>query len=77
MGNVLEHAVIPRVPVIGRIKEDLSALGAKACMMTGSGSAVFGLFSDQESMRRAAQSFGNVPYISELSDIIETRFLLR
>ncbi|MDD5833018.1 MAG: 4-(cytidine 5'-diphospho)-2-C-methyl-D-erythritol kinase [Clostridiales bacterium] len=77
MGNVLEHAVIPQVPVIGRIKEELSALGAESCMMTGSGSAVFGLFSDQESMHRAAQSFGNVPYISELSDIIETRFLLR
>lgn len=76
MGNVLEYAVIPKLPVIGRIREELKDSGAAAYMMTGSGSAVFGLYDDRKRMSMAAQHFGEAPYASELSDIIETRFLL-
>ena len=40
-------------PSVLRLKSDLRALGAVAAEMTGSGSAVFGLFPDEESARTA------------------------
>ncbi len=40
--NVLEHTV--ENPVIGKIKSDMLTLGALGSMMTGSGTAVFGIF---------------------------------
>ena len=39
---------------IETIKRDLLAYGAKTSAMTGSGSVVFGLFSDKAACRRAA-----------------------
>ena len=40
--NVLEHTV--EDPVIGDIKNEMLSLGALGSMMTGSGTAVFGIF---------------------------------
>lgn len=48
MHNDLEAPVIKEYPEIGRMKEELFRLGADRAMMTGSGSAVFGLFSSAE-----------------------------
>jgi len=42
--NDLERAVIPAYPQIGRIKNSLLRLGAEGALMSGSGSAVFGIF---------------------------------
>ena len=54
--NDLEKVVIAGYPEIGRIKDELMALGAEAALMSGSGSTVFGSFLSQEAARRAASS---------------------
>ncbi|MDO4960276.1 MAG: 4-(cytidine 5'-diphospho)-2-C-methyl-D-erythritol kinase [Eubacteriales bacterium] len=75
LGNVLEYAVIPSVPLISRIKRDMLRLGAEGTLMTGSGSTVFGLFSESEAMHKAAAGFSSMDYADCLSDIIETKFI--
>ena len=46
--NVFEPLAIQRVPEIGKIKQQLKQYGALGAQMTGSGSAVFGIFDDFE-----------------------------
>lgn len=53
--NVLEPAAIELVPEIGVLKQKLLDAGAIAAQMTGSGSAVFGIF-ETEDAAKAAQS---------------------
>ena len=43
LGNVLEAVTIPAHPILSRIKQQLLASGATACLMSGSGPTVFGL----------------------------------
>jgi 4-diphosphocytidyl-2-C-methyl-D-erythritol kinase len=50
--NDLEPAVIPCHPRISRVKADLLKAGALGSMMSGSGSSVFGLFTDADSAGR-------------------------
>jgi 4-diphosphocytidyl-2-C-methyl-D-erythritol kinase len=54
--NDLEQVIIARYPEIGRIKAKLTALGAEAALMSGSGSTVLGSFLSQEEGHRAASS---------------------
>ncbi|MDR2680257.1 MAG: 4-(cytidine 5'-diphospho)-2-C-methyl-D-erythritol kinase [Tannerella sp.] len=42
--NDFEHSIFEKYPVIGEIKDTLYSLGAEYASMSGSGSAVFGLF---------------------------------
>lgn len=51
--NDFEGSWGPDRPEIGRIREELLAAGAKAAAMTGSGSAVYGLFARPSDARRA------------------------
>ena len=51
--NDLEAPVVRRHPAIGRLVRALTALGADHAAMTGSGSAVFGLFLDPAAAVRA------------------------
>jgi 4-diphosphocytidyl-2-C-methyl-D-erythritol kinase len=53
--NDLERAVMAHHPEIGRIISALSAAGASQAAMSGSGSAVFGLFSSRLLAIRAAK----------------------
>ena len=53
MQNVLEPAAIELVPEIGALKQNLLDAGAIAAQMTGSGSAVFGLFETEEAAQSA------------------------
>ena len=53
MGNVLEGPAMAKRPQIAQALGELTALGALHARMSGSGSAVFGLFDSQE---RAAQA---------------------
>lgn len=53
MGNVLEGPAMAKRPQIAQALSELTALGALHARMSGSGSAVFGLFDSQE---RAAQA---------------------
>lgn len=52
--NDLEPSVSARHPTIGRIKQALLDAGAVAAAMSGSGSAVFGLFERTDAARRTA-----------------------
>ncbi len=54
--NDLEPPVERRHPEIGAIRAQLTAAGAELARMSGSGSAVFGVFSSQRAARRAAAS---------------------
>jgi len=54
LANDLEEAVTISHPEIGRCREDLLSAGAAASLMSGSGSAVFGLFEDRRTARNAA-----------------------
>jgi len=52
--NDLEEAVTMGHPEVGRCKEDLRRVGARASLMSGSGSAIFGLFEDRQTAEKAA-----------------------
>lgn len=56
--NDFESVVFEQYPALKSIKLRLLKLGAKPALMSGSGSAVFGLFPDRAQVRRAIQSFG-------------------
>lgn len=51
--NDFEHSVFTLHPEIGQIKEKLYELGATYAAMSGSGSAVFGLFSKETDISKA------------------------
>jgi 4-diphosphocytidyl-2-C-methyl-D-erythritol kinase len=55
--NDFEEVVFARHPELKVIKQRLSRLGAKPAAMTGSGSAIFGIFADAEKLNRARKSF--------------------
>ena len=55
--NDFESAVFANYPEIEAIKRKLGRLGANPTMMTGSGSAVFGVFGDKDKMLDAAARF--------------------
>lgn len=51
--NDLEASVTARRPAVAELRDRLSAEGALAAAMTGSGAAVFGLFANEEAASRA------------------------
>lgn len=55
--NDFEAAVFGAHPELPRIRRKLARLGARPALMTGSGSAIFGLFSTTEARDRAAGHF--------------------
>ena len=56
LSNDLEAPVVRRHPEIGEILATLRGLGAARASMSGSGSAVFGLFADRQNAGRAAEA---------------------
>ena len=61
--NALEEPAVELVPAIGRIKADLLTLGAKTACMSGSGSAVFGVFADSEAAKAAVEKLSGVAFV--------------
>lgn len=51
--NIFESAVLLGCPKAKRIRERLTELGAEAAMMSGSGSSVFGIFTDAKKATNA------------------------
>lgn len=64
LGNDLEPPVVRHHPTIGRIRQSLLEAGAVTAMMSGSGSAVVGLFERAESARRTAQDLARPGWTS-------------
>lgn len=54
--NVLEPVTLQLVPEIAALLSEVSALGADGVRMSGSGPTVFGLFSDQKKVEKAAET---------------------
>lgn len=59
--NDFEPPVFARFPQLKLLKTKLRKLGARPALMTGSGSALFGIFESREDARRARERLGNVP----------------
>ncbi|HYW46361.1 MAG TPA: 4-(cytidine 5'-diphospho)-2-C-methyl-D-erythritol kinase [Bryobacteraceae bacterium] len=57
--NDFEAVVFEQHPRLAALKKRLKGAGAAAAMMTGSGSALFGLFGDREAAGRAFGRFGD------------------
>ena len=55
--NDFETVVFEQFPQLAALKRRLVKLGANPAMMTGSGSALFGLFDTREQINRATESF--------------------
>lgn len=60
--NALEEPAIELVPEIGRAKAALLSAGALAASMTGSGSAVFGVFPSKETAEAALLAMAAFPF---------------
>jgi 4-diphosphocytidyl-2-C-methyl-D-erythritol kinase len=54
--NDLEGSVLKEYPEVARCRDELLQWGAVGALMSGSGSAVFGLFEDREKAEKAALS---------------------
>ena len=57
MGNILEEVAVRNYPKIREIKETFLAHGAMGTMMSGSGSAVFGIFDDPVKAEQSFEAF--------------------
>ena len=57
MGNILEEVAVRNYPKIREIKETFLAHGAMGTMMSGSGSAVFGIFDDPTKAEQSFEAF--------------------
>lgn len=58
LANDFEEVVFRKIPELANWKQRLLDLGADVAMMSGSGSALFGLFPDRARAREAERSFG-------------------
>lgn len=65
-GNDFEAVVFPGRPEFARILEDLREAGALVARMTGSGSALFGVFSDEEASRPVADHLAEASFVSQV-----------
>lgn len=70
--NDLEIPVVRHHPAIGRIRQSLLDAGARFAAMSGSGSAVFGLFERADAARRTANDLARPGWLS-----LHTRTLTR
>lgn len=59
LSNDLEPCVVSRYPVVGEIKDDLLKTGARLSAMSGSGSAVFGVFDSDQDAATAGEKLSN------------------
>ena len=56
LANVLETVTVPAYPIIDTIKQYMLDAGAKGALMSGSGPTVFGIFTEEEKAKQAAQN---------------------
>ncbi|MCR5590896.1 MAG: 4-(cytidine 5'-diphospho)-2-C-methyl-D-erythritol kinase [Lachnospiraceae bacterium] len=66
LGNVLESVTVPENPVIDKIKKIMTENGAMNALMSGSGPSVFGLFENEEDIKRAYGILNESGYAPQL-----------
>jgi 4-diphosphocytidyl-2-C-methyl-D-erythritol kinase len=71
--NDLEAPVVRRRPEVGAARRALESAGAEAAAMTGSGSAVFGLFSGDAAARRAARAVAEAGFVAQITRTVDRR----
>jgi len=71
--NDLEIPVVRHHPAIGRIKQSLVDAGAAFAAMSGSGSAVFGLFERADAARRTANDLARPGWLSLLTRTLDRK----
>jgi 4-diphosphocytidyl-2-C-methyl-D-erythritol kinase len=71
--NDLEIPVVRHHPAIGRIRQSLLDAGATFAAMSGSGSAVFGLFERSDAARRTANDLARPGWLSLLTRTLTRR----
>jgi 4-diphosphocytidyl-2C-methyl-D-erythritol kinase len=59
--NDFEAAVFPQFPLLKSLHRKLNRLGASPARMTGSGSALFGVFPSREACERGLAAMGALP----------------
>ena len=74
--NDLQAPVVARHPEIGALRETLVRSGAAAAAMTGSGSAVFGLFEGVRPARHAAHALAGLGVVALVTTTIDRRTCL-
>ena len=72
-GNLFEQAVA--LPEVGEICGIMNSHGAHNACMTGSGSAVFGLFSDVKSAERCSAELRNKCFFAEVCETVKDSFI--
>jgi 4-diphosphocytidyl-2-C-methyl-D-erythritol kinase len=77
VANDLEAPVVARHPDIGALRDALIRGGARAAAMTGSGSAVFGLFDSIVTARRAARALAGMGAMALVTKTVGRRTCLR
>jgi 4-diphosphocytidyl-2-C-methyl-D-erythritol kinase len=70
MFNALENSAITKCKEIESIKNELLRMGARVAFMTGSGSAVVGIFEDSAVLNSAKSHFKSLGYYCEASKTI-------
>ena len=73
MRNDLEPPVVGHHPAIARIRQSLLDAGANFAAMSGSGSAVFGLFERVDAARRSANDLARPGWLSLLTRTMSRR----
>lgn len=61
LGNVMEEAAVQDRPMIDQIRQALLQGGALGARMTGSGSAVYGIFAGEEAAKRGLEALAGLP----------------
>jgi 4-diphosphocytidyl-2-C-methyl-D-erythritol kinase len=77
VANDLEAPVVARHPEIGTLRDTLVRGGARAATMTGSGSAVFGLFETEARAQAAAHRVAAAGFVALLTKTIGRNSLRR
>lgn len=68
LGNVLEEVTFAGYPEVKEVKEAILATGARGALMSGSGSAVFGIYDTIDDCRRAAK-------VLSANDLVRSAFV--
>lgn len=72
-GNLFEQAV--RLDEVFALKREMLAMNAASAVMTGSGSAVFGLFSDTEAAGKCAAKLREQGYFAQVCETVSEAFI--
>lgn len=67
LGNDLEQTIFPRYELVGNIKDQMTEFGASYASMSGSGSAVYGIFSQDFVAIHAYESFHELGFPANLT----------